>query len=99
MEIKLLYRDKYIYSDGAIREMIIWQLPEGTEDRPHGLKYRLYYGYPDKCLVRYDNERGKGDHRHYEDREEPYRFVSVYQLMRDFKADIERLRGNTNGRD
>jgi len=24
------------------------------------------------CLVRYDNEQGKGDHVHYGDREQPY---------------------------
>ncbi len=62
--------------------------------RPHGLKYRLYYGYPGKCLVRYDNERGKGDHRHERDQEERYTFISVEQLIQDFKTDIERLRGD-----
>jgi len=93
MPAKLLYRDKYIYSDGAIREMLIWRLPEKDAERPHGLKYRLFYGYPGRSLVRYDNERGKGDHRHYPDREEPYVFASVEQLVADFRADIKRLRG------
>ena len=93
MPAKLLYRDKYIYSDGAIREMLIWRLPKKDAERPHGLKYRLFYGYPGRSLVRYDNERGKGDHRHYPDREEPYVFVSVEQLVADFRADIKRLRG------
>ncbi len=93
MPEKLLYRDKYVYSDGAIREMLIWRLPEKDAERPHGLKYRLFYGYPGQSLVRYDNERGKGDHRHYADREVAYVFVSVEQLVADFRADIERLRG------
>lgn len=93
MPAKLLYRDKYIYSDGAIREMLIWRLPEKDAERPHGLKYRLFYGCPGQSLVRYDNERGKGDHWHYADREEPYVFVSVEQLVADFRADIKRLRG------
>lgn len=93
MEAVLLYRDKYIYRDGAIREMVIWQLAEPDSDNPHSLKYRLFYGYPGKSLVRYDNERGKGDHRHYEDQEEAYEWVSVTQLVLDFKADIEKLRG------
>ena len=86
MSAKLLFRDKYLYQDGAIREMVIWRL-----------KYRLYYGQSGHCLVRYDNERGKGDHRHYSndgnEYEEPYSWVSVQQLMADFKADIVRLRG------
>ena len=94
MRAELLFRDKYTFRDGAIREMIIWQLPVTDSERPHGLKYRLYYGYPDKCLVRYDNERGKGDHRHYAKREESYQWVSVQQLITDFRADIEQLRGD-----
>ena len=94
MSVKLLFQDKFIYADGAIREMVIWRLPEADKERLHGLKYSLFYGYPGKSLVRYDNERGKGDHRHYSDKEETYNFVSVEQLMRDFNTDIERLRGD-----
>lgn len=92
----LIFKDKYIYNDGAIREMIIWRLPQLETKRPHGLKYRLYYGHDGKCLVRYDNEKGKGDHRHYGKREEYYHFISAEKLIADFKADIVRLRGNSN---
>lgn len=96
MVANLLFKDKYVYADGAIREMVIWQLPIRDPERPHGLKYRLYYGYPNQCLIRYDNERGKGDHRHEGDVEENYSFVSAKQLIQDFKADIERIRGELN---
>ena len=100
MTADLIFKDKYIYKDGAIREMIIWRLPTIDSERPHGLKYRLYYGYSDQCLVRYDNERGKGDHRHYfngkNEYEEPYCWHSVEKLISDFKTDIQGLRGNNN---
>lgn len=96
MVARLVFRDKYVYADGAIREMVIWQVQDRDADRPHDLKYRLFYGYPDQCLVRYDNERGKGDHVHFRGREEAYSFVSVEQLITDFKADIERLRGDSH---
>lgn len=96
MVAKLLFRDSYAYTEGAIREMMIWQLPRSDTERPHGLKYRLFYGYSDRCLVRYDNERGKGDHRHYGGREESYSFFSVERLIADFRADIERLRGDSH---
>ena len=43
-------------------------------------------------VVRYDNETGKGDHRHYGGREEPYRFVDEATLYADFMADVERKR-------
>jgi hypothetical protein len=95
MSAILVFKDKYIYSDGAIREMVIWKLTSPDSERPHGLKYRLYYGYPGNCLVRYDNERGKGDHRHIDDQETSYTFESVEKLVADFQQDIDRLRGTS----
>lgn len=93
MRARLIYREKFIYADGAIREMALWQLPEKTTENPHGLKYRLYYGLADgSCLVRYDNETGKGDHRHRRDQEEPYQFEDVETLVVDFLEDIEKAR-------
>ncbi len=93
VKAKLVYRSKLIYSDGAIREMVIWQLPEKTPERPHGLKYRLYYGDSKGNCVRYDNETGKGDHRHLNDKEEQYYFTTVEKLVADFQQDINKLRG------
>jgi len=94
----LLYREKYHFDDGSIREMVLWKLPEDSGERPHGLKYRLYYGTADGvCLVRYDNEAGKGDHRHYgEDYEEPCLFSTPEQLVEDFLADVDRYRRRGN---
>ena len=90
MAARLVYREKYIYSDGAIREMVLWQLPRISPDRPHGLKYRLYYGLGDgTCLVRFDNESGKGDHKHVGGQEERYQFIDVESLVADFLAEIE----------
>jgi hypothetical protein len=42
--------------------------------------------------VGYDNEAGKGDHRHLGLREEPYMFTTVEALIADFLADVERAR-------
>jgi len=82
-----------MYADGALREMVLWQVPR-TAHHPFGLKYRLYYGDSEgNCLMRYDNERGKGDHRHGIDLEAPYQFIDVDALVADFHADILRLRG------
>jgi hypothetical protein len=94
MSAILLHRSRFIYPYGALREMVLWQVPR-TQHHPSGLKYRLYYGSPGgKCLVRYDNERGKNDHRHVgEGLEEPYAFRNVERLVEDFLTDIKRLRG------
>ncbi len=93
----LLYRSKTAFADSAIQKMVLWALPQPTPDRPHGLKYRLYYGLADEtCLVRYDNESGKGDHRHIKDREVPYAFKDVETLVRDFFNDIVQARGGND---
>jgi hypothetical protein len=86
------FYEKSGFEDGAIMEMVIWELPDADPERQHKLKYSLYYGKNGERLVGYDNERGKGDHRHYQDFEEPYEFVSPEKLIADFLADIARIR-------
>jgi len=73
--------------------MVLWKLPNKTSDRPHGLKYRLYYGLSDgTCIVRYDNESGKGNHRHIKGKEKSYQFKDVETLVADFLEEIEKAR-------
>jgi len=55
--------------------------------------WTLFYGRPGVRMVGYDNERGKGDHRHFMDVEMAYAFSSVEQLMVDFWSDVRTLRG------
>lgn len=77
---------------GRIIEVVVWHLTEPLPGSSHQYKYRLFYGKADgSCLVRYDNERGKGDHRHLADAEEPYIFTTLLQLIEDFEADTERM--------
>jgi hypothetical protein len=92
MRARKIFYDKAVFPDGAIVEMTIWQLPEATSERPHGLKYSLYFGHEGRRLIGYDNERGKGDHKHIGDAEFPYNFVGVDTLVADFIADIARIR-------
>jgi len=88
----LIYHDKAALPDGYVIEMKIWRLPEADGERPHGLKYSLYFGRRGVRIVGYDNERGKGDHRHRRGREEAYAFTGVEQLVADFLADVEQER-------
>lgn len=92
MKAERVFYDKTLLPDGAIVEMVIWKLPKPTKDRPHGLKYRLFYGRNGLRVVGYDNERGKGDHKHLHEIEVPYAFTSVEKLVADFLVDIERLK-------
>lgn len=94
MKARLIEDSKTIFPDGSILEIVIWQIPEPTPSRPHGLKYRLNFSLPDHTtLVRFDNETEKGDHKHIRGIEQPYKFSTREQLIRDFYADILRFRG------
>ena len=84
MKAKRIFYDKAVLPDGCVVEMTIWQLPQATLERPHGLKYSLFYGRGGQRIVGYDNERGKGDHKHLLDVETRYRFVSVEKMVSDF---------------
>lgn len=93
MPADLVIRERMIFEDGAILEIRIWRLPAPLPPSGPVLKYSLFYGRPGERLIGYDNERGKGDHRHYKTREEAYRFESIEKLLADFRADVEALRG------
>ena len=93
MKAELLYSQRIDYDDGAIVEMVLWRVPLPVPPSHHRLKYSLFYGRPGVREVGYDNERGKGDHRHFQGVETAYRFSTVEQLMADFWSDVRRLRG------
>ena len=56
----------------------------------HSYKYRLALVVDGVCVLRYDNEAGKGDHKHVGDRQLPYRFSNVDDLLADFGQDVRR---------
>jgi hypothetical protein len=73
-------------------ELAVWRVPEPVPGSKHGFKYRLAYVVNGICRVRYDNERGKGDHRHLDGAEEPYAFHNLEQLLSDFWRDVDERR-------
>lgn len=80
-----------IYRRGRI-EGVIWKVPGPVLPAQHGYKYRLVYVVNGERVVGYDNERGKGDHRHVGGRETAYRFVDVPSLINDFIKDVEKAK-------
>ncbi len=91
MKAALIHQFKQAYGNGRI-EGVIWRVPEPVPPTQHGYKYRLVYVVGGTRIVGYDNERGKGDHRHIGAREMPYRFVDVPTLLKDFLKDAEEAR-------
>ncbi len=90
----LILHRKRRYDDGAILELKLWQVPATVPGSGHLFKYSLFYGNGGRRLVGYDNETGKGDHRHYGDKEEAYAFTGFRKMLADFLADVRRLRGS-----
>ncbi|MES2162294.1 MAG: DUF6516 family protein [Pseudomonadota bacterium] len=75
----------------AFAELVIWSLPgSGQANTSPPYKYRLAYVIGGKCVVRFDNEVSKGDHRHFGSTETPYKFTTLGQLKKDFYLDIAR---------
>lgn len=89
MKAVLLAQTKEVRDDGTLIEVVIWELSEPLLPSGHLFKYRLFYGTRLEERVRYDNERGKGDHRHVAGKELTWVFVSVDQLLDDFERDIQ----------
>jgi len=78
-------------------ELVIWQLPKPASGAAHQYKYRLAYVVRGECVVRYDNEAGKGDHRHVGAKQTSYIFTTPGKLVADFQRDIARWNRENRG--
>jgi uncharacterized protein DUF6516 len=90
MKAMLLLRTRIAYSEAAFAELVLWRVPKPVAGSTHAFKYRLAYIVDGKCVVRYDNEVGKGDHRHFGEKESDYTFETPDKLVTDFQRDIAR---------
>lgn len=90
MPAVVLLRTRIVLSEDAFAELALWQVPRPVKGSPHHYKYRLAYVVRGECVVRHDNEAGKGDHRHYGAREGGYAFETAEKLIADFRRDIAR---------
>lgn len=88
MEAELLFRKREGLSETTFVEVVIWRVPEPVRGSAHDFKYRLTLVSEGVCVLRYDNEAGKGDHKHVGEYEVPYRFTSLTALQADFWKDV-----------
>jgi hypothetical protein len=96
MKARLLLGRRVAVSEDAFADLVLWSLPTPAAGSAHSYKYRLAFVVKGECVLRYDNESGKGDHRHLGILEERYRFVSADRLISDFLRDVRRWM-NENG--
>ena len=97
MRATLLLKSREPLGDGRFIERVVWKVLAALAGSKQSFKYRLAFLVKGRCVVRYDNEAGKGNHRHWlaadgVERESAYNFRSVEALLDDFWLDVEQWR-------
>jgi hypothetical protein len=89
MKAELLLDERHVLDARAFVELVVWRLPRPARASTRRFKYRLALVIDGVCVLRYDNEAAKGDHRHIRDSEESYDFTDPDTLLADFWRDVE----------
>lgn len=92
MNATLITRSKTVTAEGDIIEFVVWRVPSPVHPSQHDFKYRAAYVVKGQRVVGFDNERGKGDHKHVMGVESAYTFTTVEQMIEDFISEVETLR-------
>lgn len=92
MKATLLLQERIAVGPDAFAASLIWKVPGPVRGSTHLYKYSLAYVVRQVCVLRYDNESGKGDHKHIGDVEMPYIFSTPEQLLADFWSDVDNWR-------
>ena len=88
MAAELLIDERHVLGADTFVEIVVWRLPRPVRGSVHRFKYRLALVHYGVCVLRYDNEAGKGDHRHIGNAEERYAFADADTLLADFWRDV-----------
>jgi hypothetical protein len=92
MKAEVLLDERHVIAEDAFVELVVWRTPRPVRGSTHRFKYRLALVVARECVLRYDNEAGKGDHRHRGGVEMPYTFKGYERLLNDFWSDVEAWR-------
>lgn len=92
MKATVIIDERHVVAADTFVEIVVWQVPRPVRRSTHRLKYRLALVVAGECVLRYDNEAGKGDHRHLGGIESSYAFRTPEQLLADFWSDVEAWR-------
>jgi hypothetical protein len=86
----LLLHDRVVLAGDVFAEFRIRRVPQPVSGSTHDLKYSLALVVARRCVLRYDNEAGKGDHRHMDDGgETAYAFRDADTLIADFWMEVD----------
>lgn len=87
-----MLNERHTISETVFVELVVWLLPLPSPGASHSFKYRLVLVVNGACVLRYDNEAGKGDHKHVGDDEISYEFTTPKALLDDFWNDVDNWR-------
>jgi len=93
MRASLLLKERRVLGEDRFADVTIWRLPKPLPGSAHAFKYRLALVVDEVCVLRFDNEAGKGDHKHVGERQVPYAFTTLDRLTTDFWQAVEDWRG------
>lgn len=88
MPATLILKDRLELATDRFVELVVWELSAPLRGSTHRFKYRLVLIVDGVCVLRYDNEASKGDHKHVGSHEIPYSFTNLKQLTQDFWTDV-----------
>jgi hypothetical protein len=92
MKAAPLLDERHVVAANAFVELVVWRLGKRPPGGRHDFKYRLALVVDGRCVLRYDNESGKGDHRRVGKKEHSCVFSTVQRLPDDFWLDVDRWR-------
>lgn len=92
MKAEALLHERHVLAEDTFVDLRIWRVPKSVRGSSHRFKYSLALVVAGVCVLRYDNEAGKGDHRHDAERQHAYAFTTPEKLLRDFWSDADRRR-------
>ena len=86
MNAELLMDEQHVLDARSFVEIVVWRLPRPARGSLHRFKYRLALVVDGVCVLRYDNETGKGDHRHVTGKQGALQFRRPGYAARGFLA-------------
>ncbi len=92
MKAEPLLKERLVLDGNSFAELTLWRVPKPVQGSLHAFKYRLAFVVEGICVLRYDNEVGKGDHKHIGKSESAYVFSSPQCLLADFWNDVDAWR-------
>lgn len=92
MKAQVLFDQRIQQGDHAFAQLRVVQVPNEVRGSAHLFKYSLSLVVEGVCVLRFDNEAGKGDHYHLGLAELPYRFTDMPTLLNDFWQQVDQWR-------